>query len=168
MKKREKPFPASIGTLIGEPGPARATLSARLRAPASWLGRCTTTTACSLSSIRFTPTRQCCARNIPGRRSGRPMPDTTPAISASGTSNGPTNSPASAGNSRARCRLWQKSQARTTGSTSFSRAKLAITTHLKRIELRRPLHSIVDQRPRNEAEKTRIWFRKEFLNAGMD
>ena len=29
MKKREKPLPASIGTLIGEAGPTRATLSAR-------------------------------------------------------------------------------------------------------------------------------------------
>ena len=69
---------------------------------------------------------------------------------------------------RACWRLWQTRQARTGGSTSFSRAKLAITTHLKRIELRRPLYSIDDQRPRNEAEKTRNWFRKEFLNAGMD
>ena len=69
---------------------------------------------------------------------------------------------------RACWRLWKTRQARTGGSTSFSRARLAITTHLKRIELRRPLNSIVDQRPKNEAEKTRIWFRKEFLNAGMD
>ena len=61
--------------------------------------------------------------------------------------------------------LWQTRQGRTGSSISFSRARLAIATHLKRIELRRPLHSIDERRQRNEAERTRIWFREVFLNA---
>ena len=65
-------------------------------------------------------------------------------------------------------RLWQTRQALTGSSISFSRARLAIATHLKRIEMRRPLHSIEGLRQRNEAEKTRVWFREVFLDAGMD
>ena len=64
--------------------------------------------------------------------------------------------------------LWRVQQERTGRATSFSRAKLAMTTQLKRIELSRPLDTIADERQRMEAEKTRSWFSEEFLNAGVD
>ncbi len=64
--------------------------------------------------------------------------------------------------------LWRVRQERTGRATSFSRAELAMTTHLKRIELSRPLDTIADERQRMEAEKTRSWFSEEFLNAGVD
>ena len=63
---------------------------------------------------------------------------------------------------------WRSRQERSRGSVSYSRAILAVTTHLKRIELRRPLDSIADERQRSEAEKTRRWFSEDFLSAGMD
>ncbi len=64
--------------------------------------------------------------------------------------------------------LWHLRQERSGGSTSRSRATLAITTSLSRIELRRPLISIENQQQRDEAERTRNWFKEEFINAGMD
>ena len=66
---------------------------------------------------------------------------------------------------RVRWRLWRRRQERTGGSISFSRARLAVTTHLKRIELRRPLLSIANRQQRGEAERTRSWFKEEFINA---
>lgn len=64
--------------------------------------------------------------------------------------------------------LWNKRQVRTGNSPSLSRARLAVTTHLIRIELRRPLPGIEDQQRKLEVEKTRNWFRGEFLNAALD
>ncbi len=64
--------------------------------------------------------------------------------------------------------LWRERQARSGGSTSRSRATLAITTSLSRIEMRRPLPSIANQQKRSEAERTRNWFKKKFINAGLD
>ena len=64
--------------------------------------------------------------------------------------------------------LWRRRQERTGESPSYPRASLAIATHLKRIELRRPLDGIADERQRMEAEKTRRWLSEEFLNAGVD
>ena len=63
---------------------------------------------------------------------------------------------------------WRERQARSGGSTSHSRATLAITTSLSRIEMRRPLPSIANQQQRGEAERTRNWFKEEFIIAGMD
>ncbi len=65
-------------------------------------------------------------------------------------------------------RLWHRRQERSGGSTSRSRATLAITTNLSRIELRRPLLSIANRQQREEAERTRSWFKEEFIHAGMD
>ena len=65
-------------------------------------------------------------------------------------------------------RLWRMRGERAGGSTSVARAKLAVTTHLKRIEEHRPLDSIADERQRFAAEKTRNWFSGAFLNAAVD
>lgn len=64
--------------------------------------------------------------------------------------------------------LWRERQARSGGSTSRSRATLAITTSLSRIEMRRPLPSIANQQQRSEAERTKNWFREKYINAGLD
>ena len=64
--------------------------------------------------------------------------------------------------------LWRKRQKRVGASSSYSRATLAVETHLKRIKLRRPLEGIADEGQRGEAEQTRSWYSEEFLDAVVD
>lgn len=64
--------------------------------------------------------------------------------------------------------LWFNRQERAGDSTSSARARMAVTTHLKRIEMRRPLRGIENQKQRLEAQRVRTWFRGEFLDAGLD
>ena len=61
--------------------------------------------------------------------------------------------------------LWQKRQNLAGESPAIERAKLAIETHLARIEQHRPLNQISDESSRQTAEGVRTWFKTEFLKA---
>jgi hypothetical protein len=64
--------------------------------------------------------------------------------------------------------LWER-RARLAGDdTSKGRARLAVLTHLERIESHRPLGGIPDPREREQAAALRAWFRGRFLDALMD
>jgi hypothetical protein len=60
--------------------------------------------------------------------------------------------------------LWQRRQELSGSDTDEARARLAIETHLARIEQHRPLTQIEDVQSRTQAEHVRGWFREEFLN----
>jgi hypothetical protein len=53
-------------------------------------------------------------------------------------------------------------------ATRMLRARLAVETHLARIEAHRPLDGIGDAAQRTEAERVRAWLRTEFLDALVD
>lgn len=60
--------------------------------------------------------------------------------------------------------LWQRRQQLAGSDTDQARARLAIETHLARIEQHRPLLRIEDMSARTQAEAVRQWFREAFLN----
>jgi hypothetical protein len=61
--------------------------------------------------------------------------------------------------------LWRRRQQLAGSDTDQARARLAIETHLARIEQHRPLTHIEDAPARAQAEQVRTWFREAFLNA---
>ena len=64
--------------------------------------------------------------------------------------------------------LWRKRQEMSGSDTDSHRARLALQTHLARIETQRPLEGIPDPAERKNAGELRRWFRKEFLDALPD
>lgn len=60
--------------------------------------------------------------------------------------------------------LWRQRQQLAASDTDYARAKLAVETHLVRIEQHRPLAQIVDQQQREQATRVRAWFREIFLS----
>lgn len=65
-------------------------------------------------------------------------------------------------------RLWRERRRLAGDETPASRARLALLTHLGRIELHRPLTRIADADERARADRLRAWFRKDFLDALVD
>jgi hypothetical protein len=64
--------------------------------------------------------------------------------------------------------LWRQRRELAGDDSPPARARLAVLTHLQRIELHRPLQSIPDTAERARAEQLRAWFRGEFLNGLVD
>ena len=64
--------------------------------------------------------------------------------------------------------LWRERQRLTGDDVSSARAKVALLTHLARIEAVRPLANITDSGQQAKAEQVRAWFRKEFLDGLLD
>jgi predicted nucleotidyltransferase component of viral defense system len=64
--------------------------------------------------------------------------------------------------------LWRRRRALAGDDTEPGRARLALLTHLERIELHRPLPSISDPRERESASSLRNWFRGRFLDGILD
>jgi len=64
--------------------------------------------------------------------------------------------------------LWKKRCDRSGLDSSPSRARLALETHLERIELQRPLSGIAESAGRERAAAVRSWFRKELLGGLVD
>ncbi|RCK76421.1 MAG: hypothetical protein ANABAC_0572 [Anaerolineae bacterium] len=64
--------------------------------------------------------------------------------------------------------LWQKRQRLADENADLARAKLAIRTHLTRIELSRPLDLIPDPDQRQQAALVRQWYQEEFLQDDSD
>jgi predicted nucleotidyltransferase component of viral defense system len=65
-----------------------------------------------------------------------------------------------------RCwQLWRRRQKMAGADTAIERARLAIETHLARVEQHRPLVQIRDESERQAAEKLRAWFKNVFLGA---
>jgi hypothetical protein len=62
-------------------------------------------------------------------------------------------------------KLWAQRQRLSGSDTDWTRARLAVVTHLKRIALHRPLAQISDPQQRLEAARVRAWFKEVFLNA---
>ncbi len=60
--------------------------------------------------------------------------------------------------------LWQQRRRLSGDDTAAGRARLAILTHLERIELHRPLDVIPDAKEREQAGTLRAWFRGRFLD----
>ena len=61
--------------------------------------------------------------------------------------------------------LWRRRQQLAGSDTDHARARLAVETHLARIEQHRPLEQISDGDQKAEAQKVRSWFVKDFLEA---
>jgi hypothetical protein len=61
--------------------------------------------------------------------------------------------------------LWRRRQELANSDTDLARARLAILTHMARIEQHRPLDTIADNSARAEAERVRTWFKEEFVYA---
>lgn len=59
--------------------------------------------------------------------------------------------------------LWQQRQQLADSDADLNRARLAIVTHLARIEQHRPLAEITDNQARAAANQVRHWFREIFL-----
>lgn len=59
--------------------------------------------------------------------------------------------------------LWQQRQSLAGSDVDRNRARLAVVTHLARIEQHRPLNEIVNAQSRKAAEEVRHWFRYAFL-----
>ncbi len=59
--------------------------------------------------------------------------------------------------------LWRRRQQLSGSDTDQMRARLAIETHLARIEQHRPLMQIEDEQARTQAMQLRNWFREVFL-----
>lgn len=64
--------------------------------------------------------------------------------------------------------LWARRQRLSGSDTDWTRAHLAVTTHLKRIVLHRPLAQISDPHQRSQATRVREWYQEVFLNAIPD
>jgi hypothetical protein len=64
--------------------------------------------------------------------------------------------------------LWQQRRGLSGDDTAPSRARLAVLTHLERIELHRPLEGISDPREKQQAATLRSWFRGRFLDGLVD
>ena len=64
--------------------------------------------------------------------------------------------------------LWALRQQRAGSDVDRHRARLAVSTHLARIEQHRPLKAITDPAQQADAERVRTWFTKEFLDALLD
>ena len=65
-----------------------------------------------------------------------------------------------------RCwQLWAQRQRLSGSDTDWTRARLAVAIHLKRIELHRPLAQITDLEQRAQAAQVRAWYREVFFNA---
>jgi hypothetical protein len=60
---------------------------------------------------------------------------------------------------------WEQRQLLAGSDTDHYRARLAVETHLARIEQHRPLDNIGDPQQRDTAQQVRHWFLPEFLNA---
>lgn len=60
--------------------------------------------------------------------------------------------------------LWRRRQQLAGSDTDQARARLAIETHLTRIEQHRPLSYIENASARAQAERVRHWFREAFLD----
>jgi len=63
---------------------------------------------------------------------------------------------------------WRERQRLANSDEDAMRARLAVETHLARIEAHRPLDGIDDAAVRLEAERVRAWLRTEFLDALVD
>ena len=61
--------------------------------------------------------------------------------------------------------LWRQRQLLAGSDAQSTRARLAIQTHLARIEQHRPLKTISDEATRTSAEKVRAWYKTEFIDA---
>ncbi len=61
--------------------------------------------------------------------------------------------------------LWAQRQRLSGSDVNWTRARLAVETHLKRIVLHRPLAQISDPQQRSEAARVRDWYQGVFLNA---
>lgn len=61
--------------------------------------------------------------------------------------------------------LWERRQRLSGSDVDRHRARLAVETHVKRIELQRPLAEIADPEQRSAAAQVRVWFKEVFLNA---
>lgn len=64
--------------------------------------------------------------------------------------------------------LWQQRQRKSGSNAHPDRAKLALQTHLARIEQHRPLDNISDLNSRESAEQLRNWFKSDFMEALHD
>lgn len=64
--------------------------------------------------------------------------------------------------------LWDRRQRAAGADASRSRARLAVQSHLARIELHRPLDAIPDAEDRSRARRVRTWFKGAFLDALLD
>lgn len=64
--------------------------------------------------------------------------------------------------------LWQKRQSHMDGDADMDRARLAVETHLERIEQSRPLEKITDSAQQEDAKKVRDWYRKDFFYVQLD
>ena len=62
-------------------------------------------------------------------------------------------------------RLWAQRQQLSGSDTDWTRARLAVQTHLKRIALHRPLEQIAGPQQRSEAARLRAWFTEVFIHA---
>ena len=62
-------------------------------------------------------------------------------------------------------KLWAQRQRLSGSDTNWTRARLAVETHLKRLALHRPLEQISDPGQRSEAARVRHWYREVFLHA---
>jgi hypothetical protein len=60
---------------------------------------------------------------------------------------------------------WQQRQQLAHSDVDFSRARLAIETHLERIIRHRPLSKITDPNKQRDAKQVRNWFKEEFIYA---
>ncbi len=61
--------------------------------------------------------------------------------------------------------LWRTRQELANSDSDLARARLAIRTHLARIEQHRPLEKIADDSQRTEAQRLRTWFKELFVYA---
>jgi hypothetical protein len=65
-------------------------------------------------------------------------------------------------------RLWALRQQKAGSDADRHRARLAVSTHLARIEQHRPLEAITDPVQQAEAGRVRAWFTTELLHALLD
>lgn len=63
--------------------------------------------------------------------------------------------------------LWQQRQHLAGSDANLNRARLAVVTHLARIEQHRPLAEIMDEQARAVASQVRHWFQQVFLKGLM-
>ena len=64
--------------------------------------------------------------------------------------------------------LWRERQTLAGSDVDPNRVRLALETHLTRIALHRPLDEITNPEQKSQAEQTRSWFKKDFINALLD
>lgn len=63
--------------------------------------------------------------------------------------------------------LWTERQRRSRENADLQRARLAVLSHLKRLELARPLAGIADSKAREEAGRLRTWFKEELIGPAL-